>query len=141
MRFLKAFLSENTTPKEPSKPTKPILAEQDSTPKEPTKPTELGSVGFDGTGTLVSRGVLRVFTGGKIVAEKRPLFCHHCDPTLLREYEERYDAAPVAELVALIDKRRGNIVEAVWPDGRREWQCHRCGRPVNLAAKQESEGG
>src|SRR5262249_23880448 len=70
--------------------------------------------------------VLRVFPGAK--ALKKPLFCNPCDKALIAQYECLYQSAPVADLVALLNKRRGVIVPRTWPDGRREWACHVCGR-------------
>jgi hypothetical protein len=56
MRFLEAFLGENTTPEVPTKPTKLKGNPAIPTLEVPTKPSKPGSVGFVGTGTLVSDG-------------------------------------------------------------------------------------
>lgn len=75
--------------------------------------------------------IIQIFGGGSIVAEDRPLFCEHCDSELIPEYERlRIEGAAVKELAALLEKRRSKIVEATWPNGRRQWQCHSCGREV-----------
>ena len=74
--------------------------------------------------------VIEAFGGGKLIAEDRPLFCKTCDGDLLREYQRSYATAPMKALVLLIEKRRGNITRAVWPNGRCEWQCGRCRRKV-----------
>src|SRR5262249_34947994 len=71
---------------------------------------------------------LRVFPGAKVVALNKPLFCNHCDKDLIREYERLCQSASVAELVALLKKRRGGIVGRTWPSGGRDWCCHACGR-------------
>src|SRR5215475_14113117 len=71
---------------------------------------------------------LRVFPGAKVVALNKPLFCNHCDKDLIGQYECLYQSAPVADLVAMLNKSRGVIVPRTWPDGRREWACHVCGR-------------
>src|ERR1051325_6786446 len=74
------------------------------------------------------------------VTKDCPLFCHHCDVDLASEYQCAWDNhAPVQELSALIQMRRGAIVERTWPDGRRDWMCHRCGREVkNRVSKKEA---
>jgi len=73
-----------------------------------------------------------VFQGAKVIANNKPLFCRHCDSELIPEYQRLWDAkAPVSELVAVLDSRHGEIVERTWPDGRREWACHFCGRAVS----------
>lgn len=82
--------------------------------------------------SAVANIIQREFPGAKIkiIASNKPLFCQHCDPKLIPEYRRRYDAgAPVADLVAILDHRRGKIIERTWPD-RREWACHRCGREL-----------
>jgi len=71
---------------------------------------------------------LRVFPGAKVVALNKPLFCNHCDKDLIGEYECLYQSAPVADLVALLKKRRGRIVFRTWLGGERDWCCHSCGR-------------
>ena len=73
---------------------------------------------------------LRVFPGAKVVALNKPLFCNHCDKDLIREYERLCQSASVAELVALLKKRRGGIVRRTWPSGGRDWCCHACGRGI-----------
>lgn len=56
MRFLEAFLGENTTPEVPTKPTKPKGNPAIPTLEEPTKPTKPGFGSFGSPGTLVSDG-------------------------------------------------------------------------------------
>jgi hypothetical protein len=73
--------------------------------------------------------IIETFGGGEIVTENNPFFCKHCDCELIPRYERLWDAhAPVKQLVALLEERHGNIVEATWPNGRRQWQCSCCGR-------------
>jgi len=75
--------------------------------------------------------VVEVFRGGNIIAEDKPLFCKSCDGDLHREYQRSYySTAAMNALVELIEKSRGKITRAVWPNGRCEWQCSRCGRKV-----------
>ena len=74
--------------------------------------------------------VLEIFGGGRICVLDKPLFCPHCDEDLLSKYKRSYDKAPVSELVALIKNRTTRIVERKWPDGRRDWGCHGCGRKI-----------
>jgi hypothetical protein len=75
--------------------------------------------------------VLEIFGAGRIVVKDKPLFCEYCDPVLKAHYECVYQSnAPVKELVRLIHKRHARIVERKWPDGRKDWGCHRCGRHV-----------
>jgi hypothetical protein len=73
--------------------------------------------------------VLKVF-GGRIVVEDKPLFCDECDKVLKAHYAEEYLTAPVEKLVRLIRLRKARIVLRTWPDGRRDWMCHSCGRHV-----------
>ena len=75
--------------------------------------------------------VQQVFGGSQIGVEKKPLFCSHCDREFIPEYERLWNEhAPVKVLVAVLEKRRSRIIEAAWPNGRRQWQCHFCGRGV-----------
>lgn len=77
--------------------------------------------------------VIQVFGGGIIEAKDRPLFCAHCDSELIPEYQGLWNAhAPTDDLVAVLEKRRGKIVEATWPNGRRQWQCSYCGRAAKV---------
>jgi hypothetical protein len=81
--------------------------------------------------------VLDVFRGAKVVAVNRPLFCSHCDKALIEEFKSLFAAAPMREIVALLDRRRGKVIEIVWPDGRRRFQCHGCGSVAKLIAQQD----
>jgi hypothetical protein len=78
--------------------------------------------------------VLRSFPGAKLAALNKPLFCSHCDKGLSQEYDRLYlTPAPMAELIVLLKKRRGEIVRRIWPDnGRQDWMCHTCGREVRV---------
>jgi hypothetical protein len=53
-----------------------------------------------------------------LVKGNKPTHCEHCSSS--KELEE----APAW-------RRRGKIIERVWPDGRRELACHFCGRAVS----------
>jgi len=55
--------------------------------------------------------VLYLFPGAKVVALNKRLCCQYCDK----------DHVPTW-------RRGGKIVERRFPDGRREWACHFCGR-------------
>jgi len=74
---------------------------------------------------------LRLFPGAKIMATDKPLFCRHCDKDLTAQWDRLYATSSVKELVALLETRPGKVVERSWPDGRREWACHFCGRGVD----------
>ncbi len=89
---------------------------------------------------IVINKVQEVFGGGRVCVEDKPLFCPHCDRDLLKEYRRLYDTAPVSELIALIKKRTTRIVERKWPDGRREWQCHGCGRLRQILIRYQRKG-
>ena len=71
---------------------------------------------------------LRLFPGAKVVAVDKSLFCRHCDKDLVLKWDRVYATASMKDLVALLEKRRGKVVERIWSDGRREWACHFCGR-------------
>src|ERR1044071_5908924 len=61
---------------------------------------------------FATRLALGVFRGAHVIANERPLFCRHCDADLASEYQCAWDNhAPVQELSALIQMRRGAIVE------------------------------
>ena len=64
---------------------------------------------------LLSDAVLRIFPGSKVIS--LPHHCEHCSNS-----KELQDAPAW--------RRHGRIVRRVWPDGRREWACHFCGREV-----------
>ena len=69
------------------------------------------------------------FPGAKVIDADKPLFCVRCDPLLIATYTRLWDqGAPVAELVEVLEQRRGTITRRTWPDGRQEWACCRCGR-------------
>ena len=70
----------------------------------------------------------RLFPGAKVVAVDKPLFCRHCDKDLVHKWDRLYATAPAKDLVVFLETRRGKIVERIWPDGRREFACHYCGR-------------
>ena len=63
----------------------------------------------------VVRDALQIFPGAKVFAVNKPLCCQHCDKDHVPSW-----------------RRGGKIVERVWPDGRREWACHFCGRAARL---------
>jgi hypothetical protein len=89
---------------------------------------------------IIARTALEIFGGGRVCVENKPLFCPHCDADLLHEYHDQYQTAPVKELVALPKKRTTRIVERKWPDGRRNWGCHACGREVGkTGGRNETE--
>ena len=67
---------------------------------------------------------LRTFPGAKVAEVDKPLFCIHCD----RICPEDITRLLISELTVLLEKRRGKIIDRVWPDGRHEWACHSCGR-------------
>ena len=82
--------------------------------------------------------VIEIFAGGTILAKDKPLFCPHCDSELIAEYHRLWNAhAAMDDLVAVLEQRRGKIVEAIWPNGSRQWQCGYCGRAV-LVKKQKA---
>jgi hypothetical protein len=75
------------------------------------------------------RSVVEVLDGAKIMAKNKPLFCAHCDSDLVPEYKRLWNAGTLAkELLAVLERRKGKIVERVWPNGQRNWGCHYCGR-------------
>jgi len=80
---------------------------------------------------VTAKMVQKVFGGGRIAVENKPLFCKHCDRELIPEYERLWNAhAPVKELVAVLEKRQGRIVKRIWPNGKQNWGCAFCGREV-----------
>jgi hypothetical protein len=73
--------------------------------------------------------VLKIFGGGRIAIENRPLFCSRCDSELIPEYDRLYASrAPMKELLALLDSREGRVVKRAWLNGHDDWGCHYCGR-------------
>lgn len=72
--------------------------------------------------------VRRLFPG--VIVENAPLFCRACDKDLIPEYGRIEATATTKELAALLAKRRGKMIERIWPDERREWACHYCGREI-----------
>ena len=70
---------------------------------------------------------LAEFPGAKLIAAEKPLFCDHCDRRVIPQYRRAYTAgSPTRELVAILGRRRGKIIERTWSNGRREWACHYC---------------
>src|SRR5262249_51066315 len=60
---------------------------------------------------------LRLFPGAEILAVDKPLFCRRCDKDLVLEWDRLYATAPMRDLVVFLEKRRGKVVERIWPDG------------------------
>lgn len=74
----------------------------------------------------------------RLVLRDKPLFCRHCDPELLAEYRH---GASAKRVVQMLGRRNGvKVVLRKWPDGRRDWMCHRCGRQVGKIDGEKSDG-
>jgi hypothetical protein len=63
---------------------------------------------------ITAKDVLDLFPGARIVATDKPRSCEYCSRDHIPEW-----------------RRGGKIVLRMWPDERREWACHFCGRAVN----------
>src|SRR5262249_2897019 len=74
-------------------------------------------------------GFAEVFGSIKVTPDN-PLFCSDCEQRLAAQWKRLWEKASMAELVGLLNRRGARIVERVWPDGRRNWGCHKCGRTI-----------
>jgi len=120
MRFLKEFLKQNPTLKVVPKVPEADRGPADTTPKQVSKVPEVAFDTFGTHGALVYRGenseleFSQTSTLGTSGKNDRPSFCEHCSGEHIPEW-----------------RRGGKIIERTWPDGRREWACHYCGRAVD----------
>jgi len=61
---------------------------------------------------VTATDVLRVFGGGRVIEEHKPLSCRHCD---------KQKSVPAW-------RKGGKIIRRIWADGGCDWGCHFCGR-------------
>ena len=58
--------------------------------------------------------VLRVFRGGRVIAENKPISCLHCDKKSVPDW-----------------RKGGKIVRRTRGGGSHDWACHFCGRKAS----------
>jgi hypothetical protein len=88
---------------------------------------------------VAAAAVLKIFGGGRVCVEEKPLFCRHCDFELWREYRRLFASALITELLALLENRQARIIEQKWPDGRKNWGCNSCGRAVKASKETRNK--
>ena len=67
---------------------------------------------------VTATDVFRVFGGGRVIAENRPISCGHCEKKSIPEW-----------------RRGGKIIRRTRSDGSPVWACHFCGREARVSPK------
>ncbi len=76
----------------------------------------------DSTLGVTTTGVLRVFGGGVVIEEDKPLSCQHCNRKKVVLYTSGW-------------RKGGKIIRRIRADGFPVWACHSCGREVKRIDK------